>query len=466
MMKKLLAMLLAVLMLISACAVAEETFGGKLVVRDMVISVDGESALDLSGVDLTLAMAGDDVQSALRLAVDAAGANVLNAIAAFDAEKMTIRADGISDVYSLSYEDLIALIEEAVGDVDLSEAFMRGFETGVAVGSGAAEGEVPAEISALMEHATEILPNTISDGGTETIDGVEYAVMNIDISEEQMDLLLDDVAAIVDLYAADRLKDNGYDNCAQLFDEQQLRMSVDGEVCMSDAEIVASINVNAITKDETEPETLNIYVDVTEDAENGAVDVYGVFSEVDGEEIDEIGSFLATYTEADGEFAKFDLGIYDEGSNEASFYMSVSAPAAQDEGLWEFYLSIEDGTDTVSFSLDFGSVDSQNQIYAYLSANEQNIYLDYAGADGVGTLSIGVMDGEESVGNVSAIVELAADDGAWLPGAADTTVNMLTIDDAQMQKLSMEGTNLLMNALSGLSQANESLAAMIGSMME
>ena len=119
----------------------------------------------------------------------------------------------------------------------------------------------------------------------------------------------------------------------------------------------------------------------------------------------------------------------------------------------------------MNFYLDFGSVDGQDEFYAHLSADEETLYINYEGADGVGTLSIGVMDGDESVGGVSATVEVAEDDGAWLPGVADATVDMLTVDDAQLEKLSMEGMSLLMNALSGLAQANETLGALIGSMM-
>ena len=127
MMKKLLAMLMAVLMLISACAMAEAASGGHLIIRDVEIDLGGGQTLDLSGVDLTLALAGDDSQGALRVAVDAAGASVLNAIASFGTEQLTLRADGISDVYSIRYEDLIAMIEEAAGDADLSAAFQRTF---------------------------------------------------------------------------------------------------------------------------------------------------------------------------------------------------------------------------------------------------------------------------------------------------------------------------------------------------
>lgn len=463
MMKKILAVLLAMLMLISACAMAEEASGGQLIVRDVVIDMGEGGTLDLSGVDLTLALAGDEAQTALRLALDAAGASVLNVIAAFDEEQLTLRADGISDVYALSYEDLIALIEEAAGDIDLSEAFQSGFVAGVAV--GASDGEMPEELVTLIDHAAEILPNAVTEAGTQDIDGVEYEVLNIDIDEDGMALLLDDLIAFLDAYAQDGLEGSGYDSYRQMFDEADLRMSVDGEVRGSEEEIIASINVNAFVAGATEPETLNIYVDLTEDFEYETVEVYVVLSGVDGEEEEELISFLATYTGADGEFSEFDLGIYGPDSNEASFYMNVCAPAAQGEGLWEFYLSIEDDGESMNFYLDFGSVDGQDEFYAHLSADEETLYINYEGADGVGTLSIGVMDGDESVGGVSATVEVAEDDGAWLPGVADATVDMLTVDDAQLEKLSMEGMSLLMNALSGLAQANETLGALIGSMM-
>ena len=280
-----------------------------------------------------------------------------------------------------------------------------------------------------------------------------------------MALLLDDLVAFLDVYAQDGLEGSGYDSYRQMFDEADLRMSVNGEMYMAEAEIIADINLNVLVADETEPETLNIYLDIAEDVENSSVDVYGVFSEVDGEETEEMGSFLATYTEVDGEFGEFDLAIYEPDSDEAEFYFDMCAPAAQDEGLWEFYVNIEDDGESVSFYLDFGSVDGQDEFYAHLIADDETLYISYEGADGVGTLNVGMIDGVESMGGVTATVEGAGDDGAWLPGAADATVNMLTIDDAQMQKLSSEGMSLLMNAMSGLAQANESLGALIGSMM-
>ena len=192
---------------------------------------------------------------------------------------------------------------------------------------------------------------------------------------------------------------------------------------------------------------------------------YVVFSGVDGEEEEELVTLLATYTEADGEFGEFDLGIYGPYSNESDFYVSVCAPAAQDEGLWEFYVSIENDGDPVNCYLDFGSMNGQDQFYAHMIADEQTLSIDYTGADGVGMLSASIMDGEESVGGVNATIELAADDGAWLPGAAAQSVDLLTIDDAQMQKVSSEGMALMLNAMYSLSQANDSLAALMGSMM-
>lgn len=461
MMKKLLAMLMAVLMLISACAMAEAASGGHLIIRDVEIDLGGGQTLDLSGVDLTLALAGDDSQGALRVAVDAAGASVLNAIASFGTEQLTLRADGISDVYSIRYEDLIAMIEEAAGDADLSAAFQSGFDAGFAAG---ASGEVPAEVTALCEHAVEIFSGALTPAGTEAINGVEYDVYDLTVSEEQMAVLVDDLVVLLDAYGQDGLEGSGYDSYRQMFDEANLRMSVDGKVNMGETNVIASIDVNAFAADETEPETLNIYAEITEDVENSAVDVYGVFSEVDGEETEEMGSFLATYTEVNGEFGEFDLGVYGPDSNEASFYVSVSSPASQAEGLWEFYLSIADGSETVDFYLDFGSVNGQDEFYMHMTAGEQTFYINYEGADGVGRLSLGMMDGDATVGGVSATVEVGADDGAWLPGAADATVDILTIDEAQLEKLSNEGMMLMMNAMSGLSQANESLAQMLGGM--
>ena len=463
MMKKLLAMLLAALMLITACAVAEEAAGGKLVIRDVVINL-GDETLDLSGIDLTLAMAGDGTQNGLNLVVDAAGSSVLNAIAAFDAEQMTLRADGISDVYALSYEDLFNMFVEAAGGAEELEAFMDGFESGVSVGMSSVDGEMPAEVAALVEHASEIFPNSISDGGTETIDGVEYAVVEINIDEDQMDVLLDDVAAIVDLYAADQLKNNGYDSCAQLFDEQQLRVSVNGAVNVGETDIIASIDMDAITADMTEPETVGVYAVITSDAENGVVDVEAHFYTGDEDAREDVGALTANYVEIEGEFASIELSVFDPADENSSAYLAVYAPSVQENGLWQFSVGTEDADEPAGFHIVFGNADGQDQFNLQVVDGEEIVYIDYLGADGVGTISAGMMDGEEVMGEISATVEVAEDDGAWLPAAADDVVNMLTIDDAQMEKLSDEGITLLLNALASLSEANESLAAMLEGM--
>ena len=463
MMKKLLAMLLAALMLITACAVAEEAAGGKLVIRDVVINL-GDETLDLSGIGLTLAMAGDEAQGALNLAVDAAGTSVLNAIAAFDAEQLTLRADGISDVYALSYEDLFNMIVEAAGGDEELEAFVGGFESGVSAGMSAADGEMPAEVAALVEHATEIIPNAVSDGGTTTIDGVEYAVIEIDISEEQMDVLLDDVAAIADVYAADNLKESGYDSYAQLFDEQQLRVSVNGAVYAGETDIIVSIDMDAITADMSEPETVGVYAVITSDAENGVVDVDAHFYTGAEDAREDFGALTASYVEMDGEFASIELSVYDPADENSGVYLAVYAPSVQENGLWQFSVGTEDADEPAGFHIVFGNADGQDQFTLQVVDGEEVVYIDYLGADGVGTLSAGMMDGEETVGGISATVEVAEDDGAWLPAVADDVVDMLTIDDAQMEKLSDEGITLLLNALASLSEANESLAAMLEGM--
>ena len=463
MMKKLLAMLLAALMLISACAVAEEAAGGKLVIRDVVINL-GDETLDLSGVDLTLAMAGDGTQNGVNLVVEAAGASVLNAIAAFDAEKLTLRADGISDVYALSYEDLFNMIVEAAGGAEELEAFVGGFESGVSAGMSAADGEMPAEVAALVEHAAEIIPNSVSDGGTTTIDGVEYTVIEIDISEEQMDVLLDDVAAIADVYAADNLKDSGYDSCAQLFDEQQLRASVNGAVYAGETDIIASIDLNAITADMSEPETVGVYAVITSDAENGIVNVDAHFYTGDEDAREDFGALTASYVEMDGEFAAIELSVYDPADENSGAYLAVYAPSVQENGLWQLSIGTEDADEPVGFHIAFGNADGQDQFTLQVVDGEEVVYIDYLGADGVGTLSAGMLDGEEVMGEISATVEVADDDGAWLPAVADDVVDMLTIDDAQVEKLTDEGITLLLNALASLSEANESLAAMLEGM--
>ena len=121
--------------------------------------------------------------------------------------------------------------------------------------------------------------------------------------------------------------------------------------------------------------------------------------------------------------------------------------------------------ETVSFYLDFGSVNGQDEFYTHLIVDDETLFISYEGADGVGSLRVGMMDGGESLGGFSATVEVAEDDGAWLPGEVGATVDLLTIDDAQIEKASNEAMILLMNALTVMASANETVASLLGSMM-
>ena len=281
---------------------------------------------------------------------------------------------------------------------------------------------------------------------------------------EQMDVLLDDVAAVADVYAADNLKDSGYDSCAQLFDEQQLRASVNGAVYAGETDIIASIDLNAITADMSEPETVGVYAVITSDAENGIVNVDAHFYTGDEDAREDFGALTATYAEIDGEFAAIELSIYDPADENSGAYLAVYAPSVQENGLWQFSIGTEDADEPVGFHIVFGNADGQDQFTLQVVDGEEVVYIDYLGADGVGTLSAGMLDGEEVMGEISATVEVADDDGAWLPAVADDVVDMLTIDDAQVEKLTDEGITLLLNALASLSEANESLAAMLEGM--
>ena len=455
-MKKVLAMLLAVLMLISACAVAESV-GGQLIVRDALIDLGGGQELDLSGLDLILAVAANDEQAGLRLALEGAGQSALNAVAVIGMEMLTFHVDGLSDVYSISYEDLMAMAEEFGGEIEAPAAFEAGFAVGASVD------EMPAELAKLVADASEIFAGSVTYVGTETIDGVEYEAVQISVGEEGMAVLLDDTVVFLDAYGQDGLEGSGYSSFREMFDDAQLTMQVDGMLYANDTDIIADIDVKAFADGDSEPETLKIYAEVTGDEETEEFDV--TLSYVDDEENMEIASFVGSYTELDGEFGEFELGIYEPYSDEAILYVSVTAPAAQSEGKWEFYLGAQDGMDTVSFYLDFGNVDGQDEFYAHLIVDEETLYINYEGANGVGRLSAGMTEDGKSLGGFSATVEVAEDDGAWLPGEVGATVDLLTIDDAQIEKASNEAMILLMNALTVMASANETVASLLGSMM-
>ncbi len=458
-MKKLLALLVALLMILSAFGVAEELpVGGKqLTIKDVVVQLGGGQTLDLSGIDLVLAAAANDEQVGLRLAMEGAGANILNAIMAIDDSQMAFHVDGLSDVYAISMEDLARMMEQT----GAPGAFQSGFNAGFSE-------EDMAAIEALMERVSEISANCVTPAGTETIDSVEYQVFDIVISEEQMTEILGGMMDFLDRYPQ-LLGDSEYDSFREMLDKENPRISINGKMYASETAAIVRFYETVQDADMEEPECMEIYFEATQQegaADMTAIDIYGTISEMDGDTATQVGAVNGTLTTVNDEFGAIETYFYEPDAEDEGVYVNVYAPSAQDSGMWQVSFGSKDPSETSSFDLVWGNAEGEDQMYLQIIDDESDmVYVAYAGANGIGSIETGVYEGDTLMGGISANVEVADDDGSWLPGSAENAVNLLTIDETQTQKVSSEAMSLLMNVLYGISQANPDLGALISGAM-
>lgn len=463
-MKKILALVLAALMLLSAFAVAEAPIGGKqLTIKDIAVDAGGAS-LDLSGLDLILACAENGEQSGLRLALEGAGASILNAIAAVDSEQIAFTVDGLSDTYAISLADMQAMAEAQGG---MSGAFQDGFNAGFSFGTDLVTEEAEAA-GALIERAAEMISGGMTPADPQTIDGVEYEVTDVAISEDQIAELLDGLAEIIDRHP-EIMADSGYASFAAALEDLNLRMSAQGTLLASEDAMILSLDLSMMAEDMTEPETICFYMEAQVSADGLQTDLNIRLDEVEqdaqGREEDFICQIVASYVETEDGFGSLEASIIADEEGDEGIYLNVYAPSTQDNGLWQFSIGSISENESLSFHVVSGNADGQDLFSVLLYADDVSATFDYAGVDGIGEVALNVMQGDAQIINISASVEIADDDGSWLPGSARNAVNILTIDEAQMQKVSSEGMALLLNVMYGVSQANETLASLFSGMM-
>ncbi len=109
-MKKLLAILLSALMLLSAFAAAE---GGSVTLGNVQVSANGEMLLDLSGLELVLAAAESDAGLGLRLALNYGAGSADEAVVWLGGTELALKASFLSDAYFMDVGALAGEVEEA-----------------------------------------------------------------------------------------------------------------------------------------------------------------------------------------------------------------------------------------------------------------------------------------------------------------------------------------------------------------
>lgn len=447
-MKKLFCMIIAVIMLISACALAE---GKVLTIGNIVLGDGSETLVDFSGIELKLAAAENQDTAGVSVAVAADGEEVARAVLSVDNEGLYLSATDISDVYSLSMDYIEAFIYEMIGDVNIEEMLETYLN----------------EILESFEAYMAIFEECLSYTGVYELDGVEYDVYTLSIDHEHCmeiyalyDAILAPFSSIWD--------DTGYTSFVDMFESEGVEMTMSADIYVSEEAMM--MDMYAFLDDEA---LVNAFVTFEtsyyENVDMNGVDIYMALYDPSYENTDEgyLGyAFLTIYTDpTTDEFSAVDLIIGDaEDNDDETIYMALKPFCKDDEDVAYFTISTMD--DSMRFDIIWSTTDEDFTLLIEATDVEDDASIDiqyWMPNDGYGAIEMSFVDGEE-VATFGADVTISDDDGAWLP-TIGATVDIITIDDAQLEKLSGEGMMLVSKLISACASANDDFAALIAGLM-
>ena len=296
-MKKILAILLSLVMLLSACAFAENE-GAEIVLGDIVV-LEGETPiLDLTGLDLILGVVTGETNG-MQLALGAADNEVLALNIALAGEQLLLGMTGVSGVYSLD----IAEAAESVGiDANLTLNVNEVTE--------AIKPEDQLALMALLTEAAALVQAGTTDAGTQEVEGVTYEVTSVEITAGQLKPLLEKAVVILDNYSY-MLEDSGVESFTQLYEALTPALAVSGVILDGENSGVIDFMINGSLYSGTETET------------SGYVNLYLEGAEVNDDQV-------AMYVEAtigtgeDSYTLAFNLDVTDE--NDGSWMPASDAP--------------------------------------------------------------------------------------------------------------------------------------------
>ena len=253
-MKKLLAMLLTAVMLLSACAFAES---GRVTVSNIVVAVD-QTVLDLTGFDLEIEGAVEDEAAGLRVDFSANGSSLGGVVAALLGQQLLMQINGTGgSVYGMDLADFG--IENA----------MRSLESVQAAGVSDLSAEAIAQVSALFE-------GCVADGGVTQIEGMDFDTVLVEITEDQFkglfQLILEQAAA----YNSEEYTE-------------------DAEELLEDVNV--SLSGAIYTNDAVKVVDMTAFVEMDDD-EQGSVNLYAVYV-ADGGEDGDLLSLSVTVSQGD-----------------------------------------------------------------------------------------------------------------------------------------------------------------------
>lgn len=212
-MKKFLAILMTLAMLVSSCAFAEATepLSTKIVLDDFVL-YEGPYAnadnvlIDLSGLGLSLSAYDGEIPS-LQLALTASDEDVAGLSVAVDETKLLLGMTGVSNTYSVDIMDVVELFASEIGLI--SDPETEDMAAIISEEDQMALAELVAEGIAMYEASGET--------STEEIDGAVYDITNNYISLDYNDDLMVKAIAILDHYPQ-LVEGSGFESFAEVYE--------------------------------------------------------------------------------------------------------------------------------------------------------------------------------------------------------------------------------------------------------
>ena len=252
-MKKLLAILLSVAMLLSACAMAE---GFEIGLSNVRLYENGEAIINLSNMAVVLAFAAEDDCGAVDLHFDLNGNVLCDVLLALVGQQILMEvntAEGLQGAYYLDLNTVRDMLGDYI-DADMIQEAVTETLTGD-------ESPVAGAAGILGEY----LDGCVIDGGVTEIDGVAYETMLIDISPEQMYALIEAVMQLLAETGSITLDE--VDEMLAILDEGDIR--IDGSILSGDETSMATLTLYMEPHDVNDMSlTLGCYVQVNDIGNN------------------------------------------------------------------------------------------------------------------------------------------------------------------------------------------------------
>lgn len=299
-MKKILAIVMSLVMLLSACAFAETPaapVGAQITLGNpFVISGEGEAAevlLDLTGIDLGLGFCMNDVDKGAQLSLGANGQQVLALNAALGEDALLLGMTGVSKMYSLKFADMaesIGVDADAVSDLDVNKVTQK-----------IDPADQMALLALLMEAVALVQANTIVTPEPQVIEGVSYNMTSVSVTADQLMPLVEKALPIADKYAS-VLENTGLESFTQLYETLSPKVDVSGVYLDAKEQGILDFVVHGTLYAGTEQAVsgyLQLYLEGAE-AENMGTNMYVEATVGFGEECYTLGFDVEVSNENDG----------------------------------------------------------------------------------------------------------------------------------------------------------------------